>query len=243
MLRRARCWRMACEDYALSASTASGRIRGRPRPTRPTATVARVGSKATESWRCPTVVRNPSGRHRPSAARWTLVESPPRDRPSDSRSCDFFGGAGCVEGDSVGLATGRSLSFDRSPCVARSTVMLAAAALEVVQGDREPVSSDIVRGCVGRSRSVLMGADHRRVDSHVPRLGLRVAAALQLLEQPVPGPIGRPEPMPVVDGLPGAVVGGQVTPRTARPHPPHHAVDHGAVIGPTATCAARGRPG
>jgi len=44
------------------------------------------GRKARESWRCPALVTRASGRHPESAAKWILVVSPPRDRPSASRS-------------------------------------------------------------------------------------------------------------------------------------------------------------
>src|SRR5690242_19121123 len=40
--------------------------------------------------------------------------------------------------------------------------------------------------------------------------------------------------MPVVDGLPVSVVRGYVTPWQPAASPPEHAVDHRAVIGPTA---------
>jgi len=85
ILRLARWVRIAREEYALSHSTASGRVLGRPGPFLVTATWARVSSKAIESWRCPRVVMNARGRLRLSAARWILVESPPRERPSASR--------------------------------------------------------------------------------------------------------------------------------------------------------------
>ena len=47
----------------------------------------------------PGLVRRAIGRHRRSATRWILVLSPPRDRPSPSRSGRDF------------------LSFDGAPCV------------------------------------------------------------------------------------------------------------------------------
>lgn len=44
------------------------------------------GPKASESWRCLALVSRASGRHPESASRWILLVSPPRDRPSASRS-------------------------------------------------------------------------------------------------------------------------------------------------------------
>src|SRR3569833_2653482 len=40
--------------------------------------------------------------------------------------------------------------------------------------------------------------------------------------------------MPLVDGLPLAVLSGQVPPRAAAPSPPEHTVDCAAVVGPPA---------
>jgi hypothetical protein len=80
--RRRSVRRIAPDEYALSAMTASGLRRGRPTPARGTRTAAGTASKAVESLTLPGVTRTARGRPRPSQARWTLVVSPPRDRPS-----------------------------------------------------------------------------------------------------------------------------------------------------------------
>jgi hypothetical protein len=74
-----------------SAITRSGRVRGRPRPPRGTRTASRTTSKTVESLTLPGVRTTDSGRPRPSTARWTLVVSPPRDRP---RACRAAGRRG-----------------------------------------------------------------------------------------------------------------------------------------------------
>jgi hypothetical protein len=89
--------RFARPITAAAGVYAPGHI-GEPRPGRG------VSSKATESWRCPRVVMNPKGRHRLSAARWSLVESPPRERPNASRWRGFAcrsGGSGSVSDEFV----------------------------------------------------------------------------------------------------------------------------------------------
>lgn len=50
-----------------------------------------TASNVTESCRCPVVVTRANSRHRRSAARWILVPSPPRERPSASRSATTAG--------------------------------------------------------------------------------------------------------------------------------------------------------
>lgn len=80
MRRRRRLARLALEEYALSAATASGRVRGRPTGPR-TVTFFRTAVKWGLSAACPSVSSNDSGRQRRSAARWTLLVSPPRERP------------------------------------------------------------------------------------------------------------------------------------------------------------------
>lgn len=78
--RRRRCSRMAREEYALSARTTSGLVRGRPRA-RGTCRRAITAVKAGASPAWPAVRTIADGRQRPSAARWTFVVSPPRERP------------------------------------------------------------------------------------------------------------------------------------------------------------------
>ncbi|WP_248580626.1 hypothetical protein [Nocardioides sp. InS609-2] len=57
----------ALEEYALSASNSSGRVRGRPGPLRRTRSSSISSSKANESCRCPAVVSVTKGRQRASA--------------------------------------------------------------------------------------------------------------------------------------------------------------------------------
>jgi hypothetical protein len=73
-------------EYALSARTRSGRVLGLPPQTRMIEIAAITAVKANESWRCPADVTRATGRHRPSAARWIFVVTPPRLRPKPSRS-------------------------------------------------------------------------------------------------------------------------------------------------------------
>jgi hypothetical protein len=88
----------------LSKATWSGRFRGRPRR-RGTRIPSSTGSSCVLSCRWPAVRRIASGRPRPSAARCSLVVSPPRLRPSASSTggtSPFFrrrqrlGRGGCV---------------------------------------------------------------------------------------------------------------------------------------------------
>lgn len=81
LMPRSRRWaRLAREEYALSPATASGRVRGRPARPR-TRTLARTGTHWGLSAACPGVRVKASGRQRRSAATWTLLVSPPRERP------------------------------------------------------------------------------------------------------------------------------------------------------------------
>lgn len=75
MPRLLRCSRMARDEYALSARTASGRVRGRPRH-RGTRRRAITSAKAGASPACPAVRWSARGRQLPSAARWIFVVSP-----------------------------------------------------------------------------------------------------------------------------------------------------------------------
>ena len=77
--------RLAREEYALSAATASGRVRGRPTGPR-TLTFSSTAMNRGLSAACPGVSTNAGGRQRRSAARWTLLVSPPRERPSAAAS-------------------------------------------------------------------------------------------------------------------------------------------------------------
>lgn len=73
--------RIAREELVLSARTTSGLVRGRPR-CRGTRRRPMTSVKAGASPACPAVRTNVRGRQRASAARWILVVSPPRDRPT-----------------------------------------------------------------------------------------------------------------------------------------------------------------
>lgn len=80
MPRLLRCARIAREEYALSARTTSGLVRGRPRGRgRRRRAMASVKTGASPAW--PAVRTNARGRQRASAARWIFVVSPPRERP------------------------------------------------------------------------------------------------------------------------------------------------------------------
>ena len=59
-----------------------GALAGRPNAGLGTRIASSSGSSWVLSWRWPAVTSMASGRPRPSQARWTLVESPPRLRPS-----------------------------------------------------------------------------------------------------------------------------------------------------------------
>lgn len=76
------------------------------------------------------------------------------------------------------------------------------------------------------------GGVHRDVPVDVTRgLGFD----LDLLEQAFPRSVGRPQPVPFVDGLPRPEPLRQVTPLHAGPHPVQNSVDHLPVIPPPAT--------
>jgi hypothetical protein len=80
--------------------TRSGRVRGRPRPPgRGARMPCSTGASWVLSWRCPAVMTTASGRPFPSHARWNLVVSPPRLRPSPSSAgwtIPFFRRPDCV---------------------------------------------------------------------------------------------------------------------------------------------------
>lgn len=71
---------LAREEYALSARTTSGRVRGRP-TRRGMRSRAITSVKAGASPACPAVSTKARGRQLPSAARRIFVVSPPRERP------------------------------------------------------------------------------------------------------------------------------------------------------------------
>src|SRR3954466_10702432 len=86
MLRRRRWERIPRLEYALSARTRPGRVRGLPGPRRAMRTRRITGSNPRASLRWPALVTLASGRARLSAARGILVLRPPRERPSAAGS-------------------------------------------------------------------------------------------------------------------------------------------------------------
>ncbi len=68
-------------QYAVSASSASGRVRGRPANGRGTRSPSSRWGSIGESPACPGPIRRLRGRPAPSTSWWILVDSPPRDRP------------------------------------------------------------------------------------------------------------------------------------------------------------------
>lgn len=81
MPRRRRSCRTSRDEYALSAMTVSGLWHGRPAPVRGTRTDSSTALNTVQSLTLPGVRMTARGRPRPSQARWTLVVSPPRERP------------------------------------------------------------------------------------------------------------------------------------------------------------------
>lgn len=74
------------------------------------------------------------------------------------------------------------------------------------------------------------------VDRDVPvDLTRRIGGGLDLLEQTLPRPVTRPQPVPFIDGLPQAEPFGQVTPLNTGPDPVQNPVDHLPMIPPPAT--------
>jgi hypothetical protein len=92
-----------------------------------------------------------------------------------------------------------------------------------------------------RPSCVLVRPDHRRVDPNVEGHVVGITSPLQLSEQLLPRPIGRPPAVPVVGGLPRPVLGRQIAPRRTSPRPPQHSIDNPAVIAPPATSPPRCR--
>jgi len=83
---------------------------------------------------------------------------------------------------------------------------------------------------------MLMRPHDGGVDRDIPvDLILRVGRGLNLLEQTLPRPVGRPQPVPFVNRLPRPEPFRQVTPVNTGPHPVQNPVDHLPVIPPPAT--------
>ena len=70
------------------------------------------------------------------------------------------------------------------------------------------------------------------------QLADRIRLGLGVGQQPVPGAVASPAHEPVIAGLPRAVALGQVPPGRAGAQLPQDAVDHRAVVAPTAAAAA-----
>src|SRR5258706_13175106 len=173
------------------------------------------GMKASESWRWPALVTRASGRQRASASRWTLVLSPPLDRPSASRS--LAGLAGFVP------AAGGSLSFGAAPW----------AGWGAQRGPRQALRRHILRRLMPRARRVLGRPDDRRVRRHRPRRPLRlIAPGPQSVQDLLPRAVPVPAAMPVVHGLPVPEPLRQGPPPAAGPVPVGAPVDHQPVIVP-----------
>lgn len=74
---------------------------------------------------------------------------------------------------------------------------------------------------------MLVRPHHGGVDRDVPvDLTRRVRRSLDLLEQTLPRPVCRPQPVPFVDGFPWTEPFGQVTPLHTGPGPVQDPVDH-----------------
>jgi hypothetical protein len=86
---------LAWDEYALSASTRSGRVRGRPRPDLRTRMRWRTGTNCGLSPRCPAVITVDSGVRPCSTARCSFVVHPPRDRPHAWSTDSAPGGSTC----------------------------------------------------------------------------------------------------------------------------------------------------
>ncbi len=82
MWRLRSSYRLAREEYALSPNTRSGRVRGRPGPTRGTDKAVSRWANIGESPPWPGATSITNGRPLPSARWWILVLNPPRDRPN-----------------------------------------------------------------------------------------------------------------------------------------------------------------
>lgn len=80
--RRRRCSRLALHVYALSASTRSGRVRGRPPANRGTRIPAGTATNCGLSPRWPAVSTIDNGFWPCSQPRCSFVVHPPRDRPN-----------------------------------------------------------------------------------------------------------------------------------------------------------------
>jgi hypothetical protein len=76
------------------------------------------------------------------------------------------------------------------------------------------------------------GGVHRNVPVELTG---RVGRGLDLLQQTLPGAVGRPQPVAFIDRLPRTEPLGQIPPLHPGPHPVQDPVDHLPVIPPPAT--------
>lgn len=78
-----------------------------------------------------------------------------------------------------------------------------------------------------------MGSYSGRIDRDLPvDLAHRVSGRLNMLQQPLPGPVRRPQPVTLVHGLPRAVPLRQITPLHPSPHAVENPVDHLPMVTP-----------
>src|SRR6266487_161788 len=96
--RRASSARFVLEEYALSASTRSGRVRERPRPILGTRMLLSTAANCGLSPRCPAVTTRDISFWPCSQARCSLLVSPPRDRPKAWSAGSPTGGSACADG-------------------------------------------------------------------------------------------------------------------------------------------------
>lgn len=64
-----------------------------------------------------------------------------------------------------------------------------------------------------------------------------VGSGLDLLQQTLPRDVGRPQPVALIDGLPGAEPLGKIPPMHPTSHPVQDPIDHLSMIPPSATTA------
>jgi hypothetical protein len=81
---------------------------------------------------------------------------------------------------------------------------------------------------------VLVGAHAGGIHRDIPvNFAGCVSLGLDLLQKTLPSTAGRPLPVALVDGLPGAEPLWEITPVHIGPHPVQNPVDHLTVVAPT----------
>ncbi len=147
--------------------------------------------------------------------------SPPRERPSASRSTAAAG----VESE--------FLSFDPAPCVTRGRRRSR-------HQRHQPLRRHVLGWVVPGSSRVPVRPDHGRVHANRPlRPGVAVTTGLQRRQDHLPGAIGGPAPMPPMQGSEVPIAARHIPPRRPGPGPPQDPVDHLPVIVPPASAARR----